>query len=185
MSIGCAVANMPTWMATALVDTNFVAERMDIAVYAAAQALTQRFCPSPLALTPDWWVETCSDLDITSVRLSLVMHLVQYSKLFDQRQLQSASWLGPALPLCVHICKMNASAGLSARSTMAFFPVSHALRTVETSARVELHAVSLLESGVVEALDYACLHDFTYIGSSVAGDGAGARHEPEAVKTRG
>ena len=90
MSIGCAVANMPTLLASAFVDTNFVAERMDTAVFAAAQALTQRVCPSPLALTPDWWVKTCSDLDITSVRLSLVMHLVQYSKLFDQRQLQSA-----------------------------------------------------------------------------------------------
>jgi len=32
----------------------------------------------------------------------------------------------------------------------------------------------MLDSGVVEALDYACLNNFTYIGSSVSGDAAGA-----------
>ena len=57
---------------------------------------------------------------------------------------------------------------------MSFFAVRQALGLVETAARVELHAASLVEAGVLEALDYACVNDFSYIGMSVSSDAAGA-----------
>ena len=53
------------------------------------------------------------------------------------------------------------------------FAVAQALNMVETAARVESHAASLLDSGVLEALDYACVNDFSYIGVSVANYAAG------------
>ena len=43
---------------------------------------------------------------------------------------------------------------------MSFQAVAYPLRLVEMAARVESHIASLLASGVVEALDYACLNDF-------------------------
>ena len=74
----------------------------------------------------------------------------------------------------VHICKVNASAGLSARPTMSWMAVYSAQSIVEAAARVESHAASLLESGVVEALDYACVNDFGFVGASVSSYAAGA-----------
>ena len=43
-----------------------------------------------------------------------------------------------------------------------------------TAARVESHAASLRDTGVLEALDYACVNDFSYTGVSVANYAAGA-----------
>eukprot|EP01045_Picozoa_sp_COSAG04_P025205 COSAG04_NODE_3266_length_2994_cov_1.822798_1_plen_260_part_10 len=57
---------------------------------------------------------------------------------------------------------------------MSFHAVTYTLALVETGARVELHAASLLELGVLEALDYACVNDFSYCGMSVANYAAGA-----------
>jgi hypothetical protein len=98
------------------------------------------------------------------------MTFLQTSKLFDQTVLDSASWLGPIVTQAVHISKVNASVliGLSVRPMMSFFAVCHALMLLETSAKVASHAASLLESGVIEALDYACLNDFAFTGQSMS-----------------
>merc|ERR1711969_272478 len=102
------------------------------------------------------------------------MFFVGHGKLLDQATLESASWLRPALAEAVHVCKVNASAGLSARPTMSFWAVTYSLQLVETAARAESHAASLLDSGVLDALDYACVNDFSYIGASVVSNAAGA-----------
>ena len=47
-----------------------------------------------------------------------------------------------------------------------------ALNLLEVAARVESHAASLLGSGVLEALDYACVNDFSYVGKSVSSEAA-------------
>ena len=52
--------------------------------------------------------------------------------------------------------------------------VVSALRLVETAARVDSHAVSLVDSGVVEALDTACLSDVVFVGNSISAGAAGA-----------
>ena len=120
-------------------------------------------------------MSTCAEVDVTSVLLALSMiFLGGNSKLLDQATLESASWLGPALAHVVHICKVNASAGLSARPTMGMYAVVFALQLVETATRVQSHAASLLDSGVLEALDYACANDFSYTGLSVSSNAAGA-----------
>ena len=88
--------------------------------------------------------------------------------------MESASWFGPALTEAVHICKVNASAGLSARPTMSLVSVAMALQIVEQATRVEAHTASLLDSGVIDALDYACVNDFSSTLLSVSNYAAGA-----------
>ena len=104
----------------------------------------------------------------------LVIFFGSCTKTLGQATLESASWLGPMLAEAVHICKVNASAGLSARPTMSWCAVVHALNLAETAARVESHATSLLDSGVLEALNYACVNDFVYISGSLSSYAAGA-----------
>jgi hypothetical protein len=142
------------------------------ALFGGALTLLRRVCPS--SLPAEWWVATCAEVDVTSVRLGITMQMLHTSKVLDQTVLDSALWLGPAVMEALHICKVNVSAGLSARPTMSFCAVAFALRLLETGAKVASHAASLLDSGVIEVLDYACLNDFTFIGVSVSNSAAGA-----------
>eukprot|EP01045_Picozoa_sp_COSAG04_P016169 COSAG04_NODE_1329_length_7203_cov_11.591216_1_plen_934_part_10 len=142
------------------------------ALFGGGVALLRRICPSPLSA--EWWVSTCSELDATSVRLGIDMQFLSYARLLDQSTLESAPWLGLALAEAVHICKVNASADLSTRPTMSSWTVCMAFRLVEVAARVESHASSLLESGVIEALDYACSKTYVVLGTSLSSDAAGA-----------
>eukprot|EP01045_Picozoa_sp_COSAG04_P027768 COSAG04_NODE_4136_length_2276_cov_18.885622_1_plen_226_part_10 len=111
---------------------------------------------------------------MTSVQVGHMVVFLSQSRLLNLAALESASWLGPALAQAVHICKVNASAGLSARPTMSFYPVAFSFRLLEVGARVDSYAASLLDLGVLEALDYACANDFATQGSSVSSDAAGA-----------
>jgi hypothetical protein len=167
--LGCGAANLITCWAR--VYPKAFMECDTAALFGGAVTLLRRVCPSPLPA--EWWVGMCAEVDVTSVQLGLSLELVQNSRQLDQAVLDSATWLGPAVTEAVHICKVNASVGLSARPTMSFWAVTYALRLVEAGAKVELHAASLLDSGVIEALDYACLNDFAFIGLSVSTAAAG------------
>eukprot|EP01045_Picozoa_sp_COSAG04_P012082 COSAG04_NODE_800_length_10199_cov_36.147327_1_plen_2772_part_10 len=170
-SLGCGALNIVSYFAA--VFPKAMVECDTEAVFGGALTLLRNVCPSPLPA--EWWVSTCAEVDVTSVRVALLMHFFgANTKLLDLATLESASWLGPALAEAVHICKVNASAGLSARPTMSFFAVTFALNFVEPAARVQSHAASLLDSGVLEALDYACVNDFSFIGVSVSSNAAGA-----------
>ena len=114
----------------------------------------------PTAMPSEWWASTCREIEVTTVRLHPVIQCLSYGRLLGQQALESASWLGPALETAVHLCAVNASAGLSAGPTMNLFLFTHAFRLLESAARVASHANSLLDTGVIEALDYACLNDF-------------------------
>eukprot|EP01045_Picozoa_sp_COSAG04_P042246 COSAG04_NODE_13251_length_613_cov_7.640078_1_plen_204_part_11 len=142
-------------------------------LFGGTLALLRRVCPSPLPA--EWWVSTCAKVDVTSVRLGCAMTFFgMCTKLLDQDTLESASWLGALTAEAVHICLVNASAGLSARPTMAFQAVVFAMNMLETAARMESQTASLLDSGVLEALDYACANDFGYLGLSVSNYAGGA-----------
>eukprot|EP01045_Picozoa_sp_COSAG04_P003103 COSAG04_NODE_122_length_24803_cov_180.609415_5_plen_2220_part_00 len=170
-SLGCAALKGPTCFA--ILFPKPLAECDTEALFGGALTLLRNVCPTPLPA--EWWVSTCAEVDVTSVRLGLLMQFFGGgAKLLDQATLESASWLGPALAEAVHICKVNASAGLSARPTMSFYAVAFALSLLETAARLESHAASLLDLGVLEALDYACVNDFSYISLSVSGYAVGA-----------
>eukprot|EP01045_Picozoa_sp_COSAG04_P016368 COSAG04_NODE_1360_length_7092_cov_12.824825_1_plen_1672_part_10 len=170
-SLGCGALNVLHMCGVVLPAA--LAECDTDTLFGGALTLLRRVCPSPLPA--EWWVSTCAEVDATSVLLGLAMSsLASNAKLLDQSTLESASWLGPALAEAVHICKVNASACLSARPTMCFYAVGCAMGLVETAARVESHAASLLDSGVLEALDYGCVNDFSYAGGSLSNYAAGA-----------
>eukprot|EP01045_Picozoa_sp_COSAG04_P027769 COSAG04_NODE_4136_length_2276_cov_18.885622_2_plen_491_part_01 len=135
-------------------------------------ALLRRVCPSPLPT--EYWLSTCAEVDVTSAQIGPVMQLLAGAIMLDQPALESALWLGEASSAAAHICKVNSSAELSARPGMALSCVVMSARVVEAAARVESHAMSLLDSGVVEALDYGCLNDFAAFEVSVAGQCARA-----------
>ena len=143
------------------------------AIFGGAARLVQRVYPSPLP--PEWWASSCAELAVESVRLNMAFGIFgSCLKYLDRAELESAPWLAPALETAVSLVKVNASAGLSARSTMNVVVVKDALQAVEAAARVQSHAAALVESGVVEALDFACLNDFSGFGCSVASSAAGA-----------
>ena len=66
--------------------------------------------------------------------------------------------------------KVNASACLS----VLLYPIVQGLAVVEVAAKYESQHGLLIESGVVDALEYAILHDATYVGASIAANAAGA-----------
>ena len=84
-------------------------------------------------------MSTCAEVDVTSVRLTAVVVLLADAKLLRQAVLESASWLGLVVEEAVHICKVNASAALSARPTMSPAVLTTML-LLELAARVASHA---------------------------------------------
>jgi hypothetical protein len=51
-----------------------VAECDATALFGGALTLLRRVCPSPLPA--EWWVATCAEVDVTSVRLGLALILL-------------------------------------------------------------------------------------------------------------
>eukprot|EP01045_Picozoa_sp_COSAG04_P026346 COSAG04_NODE_3641_length_2648_cov_2.033739_1_plen_812_part_10 len=141
-------------------------------VFRALQQLHGRVCPTPLPT--EWWLKTCDVVDAMSVQLTCVWFALSVSRALGQESLEAATWLDAMLKEAVAMAKLNASAGLSARQTMSYFPVATPLQVIEVAARVESHAGSLLDLNVIESLDYACTNNFSFIGTSVSAYAAGA-----------
>ena len=139
---------------------------------AGGVALLQRLCPEPLPA--EWWVATCTEADVTSANLGQVMYFFANCAKLLGEALGSASWLSPVVTHSLHLCKVNASAGLSGHPTMCWLSVYSALALLMAVTRVESHAAAMLESDVIEALDYACINEFTYNHASVSANAAGA-----------
>ena len=139
-------------------------------VFSAALALYRRVEPSPLG--GDWWLSTCDVVDVTSTRLFGLWALFALVKRLPSAM--QSSWWSELLDHAIRMCKVNASARLSERETMCCTPFVQTLGIVEMAARDESQHEMLAASGVADALDYAILHDFTYVGISIASYAAGA-----------
>ena len=139
-------------------------------VFSAALALYRRVEPSPLG--GDWWLSTCDVVDVTSTRLFGLWALFALVKRLPSAM--QSSWWSELLDHAIRMCKVNASARLSERETMCCTPFVQTLGIVEMAARDESQHEMLAASGVADALDYAILHDFTYVGLSIAAYAAGA-----------
>ena len=85
-----------------------------------------------------------------------------------------ASWWPELLDLSIDMVKMNSTAKLSGRDTMNFTVAMMSCALVEAAARHESQHSLLLGSGVMEALEYAIMHDFESHGTSVGAYAAGA-----------
>ena len=85
-----------------------------------------------------------------------------------------SSWWNELRNHALRLVKLNASAGLSERDTMLHTSVMQALAVVELAAQDESQHEMLLESGMAYALEYAILHDFTFMDLSIAAYASGA-----------
>ena len=114
-------------------------------------------------------------IDSRSSLMSTPITLIVYAvRSVPAETLAACSWLVPFLQEAVHIVKMNRAARLSERDTMPAFMMTMCLSAM--FAIVEKMAVfrpKLLESDVMDALEYACLHDFSVLGKSVSAEAAG------------
>ena len=78
----------------------------------------------------------------------------------------------------VQLLKVNESARLSARDSMAAHVVIVSTAFVmEAASRFEATHQSLLEPSILDVLEYACEHDFTYLHKSLAAQAAVAGAE--------
>jgi hypothetical protein len=83
------------------------------------------------------------------------------------------SWK-PLVSEAVQMVVLNRTAGLSAADTMAFWPCLCAMMVVESATKHSAQRAKLLRTEVVDALEYACVHDFCYLGVSIGTYAAGA-----------
>eukprot|EP01046_Picozoa_sp_COSAG06_P043917 COSAG06_NODE_5830_length_3253_cov_113.318643_1_plen_1084_part_11 len=142
----------------------------DAGVFSAGLALYRRVEPLPLGV--DWWSSTYDVVDVTSTRLTLLWHLLTVARRVPSAA--QSSWWSELLDRAIGVSKMNASAGLSGRDTMNMFAVMYALGIVEVAAQDESQHEMLIGSGVMDALEYAILHDFEFMELSVAQYASGA-----------
>eukprot|EP01046_Picozoa_sp_COSAG06_P032344 COSAG06_NODE_3225_length_5655_cov_4263.650108_1_plen_304_part_10 len=139
-------------------------------VFSAALALYQRIDPSPRP--GEWWSSTCDVVDVTSALLAPVWFLFGAVKRLPSAV--QSSWFHELRIHAIRMINLNASAGLSGRTTMAVMPVVMALGVVEVASQEESQHETLIESGVMDPLLYGILEDFTYGGLSVATYASGA-----------
>jgi hypothetical protein len=139
-------------------------------LFDAGVVLHRRIDPSQLA--EEWWVNTCGVIDVTSTNLNGLYLMCAIAKRLPSAI--HASWWKEMLDNSMRMAKVNASAGLSGRDTMCFIPVVHGLGLIEAAVGDESKHKSLLEAGLLDALEYAILHDFVNLGVSVAANASGA-----------
>ena len=138
-------------------------------VFSAALALNSRVEPSPLPA--EWWSSTYGVCDVTSARLGHVWLMFSHARRLPATQ---CTWWGELLARAIRNSKMNASAGLSGRDAMSFYNISNALMMVELAAQNASQHEMLVESGVMDALEYGILNDFRSVGNSIAAYASGA-----------
>ena len=162
----CFALMIPSYMHSAALTT-----ANECGWFSTALQVYRRVEPSPLP--EEWWSGTCDVVDVTSARL-LNLWLGVFSMAKRLPSATQSSWWSELLVHAIRMSKLNASAGLSGRDTMAAVTFTQPLSVVEVAAQDELQHEMLLASGVADALEYAILHDFTYGGGSVAANASGA-----------
>eukprot|EP01043_Picozoa_sp_COSAG02_P011435 COSAG02_NODE_421_length_22605_cov_158.841198_1_plen_830_part_10 len=130
----------------------------------------------PSVLPDEWWVSTHDEIDVTSSRLNAVWSVVSKMRTLDKATL--SSWWPQLRDVSIELLKLNSTVGLSERDTMCFWPIAYGPAViVEKTARDESQRNLLLAAGVLEALEYGVVHDFSFMGfsaSALAGSAAAA-----------
>eukprot|EP01050_Picozoa_sp_SAG11_P014886 SAG11_NODE_1878_length_4131_cov_81.001984_1_plen_1376_part_11 len=124
-----------------------------------AWELYSLLCPAPL--DADWWVSTCDVVDVTSVNLCALANMLDLGKVLDDESRASAPWWLSTCGEAIRLAKLNVSAGLMARGTI-WFGLIKVFSVLEVAARGAQRSM-LLDSGVIDALEYACLHGFDWL----------------------
>ena len=126
----------------------------------------------PVSLSAEWWAGACAEVNVTTARLSGVWFVASQIKRLEGAT--ASSWWAQLLDAAIEMVKMNSVAGLSGLDTMCCSPVYFSASVVELAAGDESQHSLLLGSGVVEALEYGIMHDFSFAGVSLSAYAAGA-----------
>ena len=172
VSHACGSAALAAYLLASKPDA--IVECNNAGLFREVLALHLRVCPSELPA--EWWSADGSVISNTSTRLAALWFLAQHAKSIPDREsdLHAATWWTPLLRGAIHMVKMNAAAQLCAQKSMSFWPILSSLGVVEAAAKEPSRQEFLLKLGVGEALEYACVNDFTFTGRSVANVAAGA-----------
>jgi hypothetical protein len=166
LACGCSVSGF--WLGYMFPASVSAAD--EAGVFSSGLTLYHRVEPVPLGV--EWWSSTCDVVDVTSARRGMLWTLFTASKRLSSAS--QSSWWSELRDRAIGISKMNASAGLSERDMMSAWAVVYALGIVAVAAQDESQHEMLLGSGIMDALEYGILHDFAYMGNSVAASASGA-----------
>jgi hypothetical protein len=141
----------------------------EVGMFRSALTLLRRVVPTPLPV--EWWLSTNDVVDMTSARMIGAFFVTNLSRYLPAAT--QSPWFQELLDHSIRLMKMNAAAGLTARDTIHVALVM-AVNTMETAAKDESLHEKLIESGMMEALEYGILNDFSFGGISTAVYASGA-----------
>eukprot|EP01052_Picozoa_sp_SAG31_P002380 SAG31_NODE_84_length_27014_cov_3.743006_7_plen_1064_part_00 len=141
--------------------------------FSTAWQLHQKAFPSPL--TVDFFASTVSVIDYQSALLATQLFVyVTAVRFLPPNTLTTSSWWTTLVQESIHYIKVNHLARLSEAETMAAwtFILSFSALSSATNKVEAIHPL-LLESSLLEALEYACVNDFGIFGKNLAAEAAG------------
>eukprot|EP01052_Picozoa_sp_SAG31_P049912 SAG31_NODE_11149_length_1061_cov_0.694387_1_plen_322_part_10 len=188
LSLACSASSL-VGLIGAIVGATTVQSLANMGFFADTMALYKRVVRKPLRV--EWWElrSKCGVVDMTLAQLILVGG---FGTLCAMKRVTTCIQLplwSEWLDIAISVVKMNEEARISEGENMSYFLVYHALGYIEAAARHETQHPILLESKVISALDYVCINDLAYYGTSLAAPAAGAavallgRNEGEGGKT--
>ena len=123
------------------------------------------------ALSAEWWSSKSDVVDVRTARLAGVVNVLLLPvRGLVTDTLTASAWWPPWLQELIHIVKVNHAARLPEKETMSAQVMIITLNTISTAASKMLLP---LEPSIVEALEYATMHDFHAVGKSVSAEAAG------------
>jgi hypothetical protein len=125
-----------------------------------------------MSMSEQWWQWSSTVMDARSAHMEMVWCSLGQVDCLGLEAQRAAAWWPPFFAEVVRVVKLNASAGLSGREGMNYHMV---LWPTAVLAKLdEAYLPAMIESKVVDALEYSCANDFAYAGTSIAGMASGA-----------
>ena len=119
-------------------------------------------------LKAQWWLTTSTVVDAISFQLAAAWCICMGITRLSINVVVSTLWWEPMLAESIRLMKLNSSAELSCRDTMAIISLAQGSTSILQFAAKYESMRPLFDSGLVEALTYASLNEFCYIGVSIA-----------------
>eukprot|EP01050_Picozoa_sp_SAG11_P006206 SAG11_NODE_473_length_9186_cov_2.540332_4_plen_644_part_00 len=135
-------------------------------LFTAGWHLHRRVCP--VIPRAEWWLSKAAVVDVDSLQMAPVWFLLTSVRRMTADRARSLEVWAPMLSDAIEMMKMNQMARLSSGDTMSCQLFCLPCILVEFAAQDESQRQMLLGNGALDALEYACVHDFACMGMSVA-----------------
>eukprot|EP01050_Picozoa_sp_SAG11_P006205 SAG11_NODE_473_length_9186_cov_2.540332_3_plen_1067_part_00 len=169
-SHACGVAC--SLFSVAYMHQSVVISAADMGMFVVGWRLHRRICP--VIPSVEWWSSRSAVVDVDSAQMAQSWAWLSFMKLLPVSQMKSLEVWVPMLTDAIKMAKMNQVARLSSGDTMSLLTCYFPYQVIECAAKDETQHVTLLNAGVVDALEYACANDFVAMGMSNAAYAAGA-----------